>query len=821
MPSALSRSFIARVLAVAMVAGLLGSGLMSASAMAEAPPSPGRVSGLILNRSNEPIVAATVTLTDISGTAFGTTDSDGQGHWSLSAPQGTYDISVTARQNGRTLAAQLRQYVVGAGSRLNLVLVGDPQEGRVATTAAANTSPTFARAAAATPSSVGTVTFSGEVVDSDGNRVTSGVDISLSQPVTYDTGSVAIADDGSFSFEVPAGTYKLGVATGVVENDCYGCVPERSAQQERDYEIDNFQLNGDRHETIRLPRPTNLAVTVVDPAGRPVAGAWIETEPNSPQPTVPDLLFPGALTTVFTLDDQLTGADGTANLEYIPGAAPAMISVEPPPGTTLPGQAPFPPQGGAVTIHLQDGLTLHGRLVDAAGTPLVVSEAYLSSDTDSYPFGAGRDGYAVTATAGRYRMFLQDAHDEEGESSDYQLWTVQSDPFELTAGRTLNLTVPLGYAHLWAVDSSGQPLDGFDGFDGTIYRTTSQPFSIADGISATAVTTPADAYYDSSDFPVIGPSTADLNSPDLPNGAYVAPGEDTVIAFAAGTGPNDPSGDNGTTTTTSNTQPTTTPQGTDPAPGATRASTTGRSGYWALGSDGHVYTFGDVPALGNAAGGAVDLEPTPSGRGYWILNSDGVVQALGDATKLGDVALSLTKGEEPASLSATPSGKGYWVFTNRGRVLAIGDAPFLGDMSQTKLNGPVLGSVATPSGKGYYMVASDGGIFAFGDATFAGSMGGRKLNAPVQSLVPDSDGQGYWLVASDGGIFAFDAPFRGSMGGTKLNKPVVGMVRYGDGYLMVGADGGIFNFSATPFAGSLGDKPPAAPVVAVAALPGT
>jgi hypothetical protein len=36
---------------------------------------------------------------------------------------------------------------------------------------------------------------------------------------------------------------------------------------------------------------------------------------------------------------------------------------------------------------------------------------------------------------------------------------------------------------------------------------------------------------------------------------------------------------------------------------------------------------------------------------------------------------------------------------------------------------------------------------------------------------------------------------------------------------MVGADGGIFNFSSRPFAGSLGDKPPSAPVVAVAALP--
>jgi ribosomal protein L24E len=101
------------------------------------------------------------------------------------------------------------------------------------------------------------------------------------------------------------------------------------------------------------------------------------------------------------------------------------------------------------------------------------------------------------------------------------------------------------------------------------------------------------------------------------------------------------------------------------------------------------------------------------------------------------------------------------------------------------------------------------GVWGVRDVTF------RLPAGRVTGLV----GHGYWLVASDGGIFAFDAPFHGSMGGQKLNKPISGMVRYGDGYLMVGSDGGIFNFSSAAFVGSLGDKPPAAPVVAVAALP--
>jgi len=260
------------------------------------------------------------------------------------------------------------------------------------------------------------------------------------------------------------------------------------------------------------------------------------------------------------------------------------------------------------------------------------------------------------------------------------------------------------------------------------------------------------------------------------------------------------------------------------APGAGQPDAgDGHSGYWLLGSDGTVYAFGDAVSHGDASAGpaqAIDLEPTPSGQGYWVLDNRGRIRAFGDAAHLGDaVSTKLAPGETPASLSATPTGAGYWVFTNRGRAIPFGDAAFLGDMSGTTLNGPVLDSVATLSGHGYYMVAADGGIFAFGDARFAGSMGGRNLNAPVRSLVPDGDGAGYWLVASDGGIFAFDAPFRGSMGGQRLNKPVRGMVRFGDGYLMVGEDGGVFEFSDRPFGGSLGARPPANPIVTVAALP--
>ena len=99
-------------------------------------------------------------------------------------------------------------------------------------------------------------------------------------------------------------------------------------------------------------------------------------------------------------------------------------------------------------------------------------------------------------------------------------------------------------------------------------------------------------------------------------------------------------------------------------------------------------------------------------------------------------------------------------------------------MSALRLNGPVLDSIPTPSGRGYYMVASDGGIFTFGDAVFHGSTGNIKLNAPVQSLVPDPDGVGYWLVAADGGVFSFEGAFRGSLGDNPPAHPIVAVAPY-------------------------------------------
>ena len=253
---------------------------------------------------------------------------------------------------------------------------------------------------------------------------------------------------------------------------------------------------------------------------------------------------------------------------------------------------------------------------------------------------------------------------------------------------------------------------------------------------------------------------------------------------------------------------------------ASSVTSTGLAGYWMLGADGHVYPFGSAHSFGSSGAPAVAFSTRRDGGGYWVVDSSGDVRAFGNARYLGGRP-ALRFGELVSTIASTPNGNGYWLFTTQGRAFAFGDAHFYGDMSAVRLNGPIVASTATPTGHGYYMVGSDGGVFSFGDARFHGSMGNARLNRPIVGLSPTPDNHGYWLVASDGGVFAFSAPFRGSLGSVVLNKPVNGIVAYGNGYLMVASDGGVFTFSNRAFVGSLGNNPPAAPIVGIAAVAGS
>jgi pimeloyl-ACP methyl ester carboxylesterase len=102
--------------------------------------------------------------------------------------------------------------------------------------------------------------------------------------------------------------------------------------------------------------------------------------------------------------------------------------------------------------------------------------------------------------------------------------------------------------------------------------------------------------------------------------------------------------------------------------------------------------------------------------------------------------------------------------------------------------------------------------------SFAGAVAPSSSDASAGAITPLPAAQGYWTVAADGGVFAFQSPYYGSMGGHPLAAPVVGMASgpEGRGYWEAAADGGVFAFNTT-FFGSMGGMPLNQPVVGMAA----
>jgi parallel beta-helix repeat protein len=242
-----------------------------------------------------------------------------------------------------------------------------------------------------------------------------------------------------------------------------------------------------------------------------------------------------------------------------------------------------------------------------------------------------------------------------------------------------------------------------------------------------------------------------------------------------------------------------------PAPGG---------GYWELGSDGGVFSFGQAPYEGSTGGmklnqPVVAMAPTPDGGGYWLVAKDGGIFSFGDANYYGSLPGLKVSVSNIVGIVPTADGGGYWLVASDGGIFSFGDAKFFGSLPGLKVSvSNIVAIAATSDGGGYWLVAKDGGIFSFGDAVFHGSLPGLKVSVSnVVGMAGTADSGGYWLVAKDGGIFGFgDAKYFGSLPGLKVSVSNIGAMAAnpdGLGYWLVGSDGGVFAFGDATYLGSL------------------
>jgi hypothetical protein len=215
-----------------------------------------------------------------------------------------------------------------------------------------------------------------------------------------------------------------------------------------------------------------------------------------------------------------------------------------------------------------------------------------------------------------------------------------------------------------------------------------------------------------------------------------------------------------------------------------------RVGYWLVASDGGIFTYGDavyfgsIPGLGIAPAGTsgsakklnapiVGMVPTFDRGGYFMVASDGGVFTFGDAKFEG--SCPAIGGCSGAAVSVTPdaSGNGYWLVTATGHVYTFGDAAYLG--APGPQTSPVTAAVRTPDGGGYWVLLADGTVDAYGDAINLGGPASQTNPAERSSAIfSTSDGKGYWVTSASGDVYSYgDAPYDGNIAGTKLNGAII------------------------------------------------
>jgi hypothetical protein len=211
--------------------------------------------------------------------------------------------------------------------------------------------------------------------------------------------------------------------------------------------------------------------------------------------------------------------------------------------------------------------------------------------------------------------------------------------------------------------------------------------------------------------------------------------------------------------------------------------------------------------------------PPPATHGYWLVGSDGGIFSFGSSQfhgSMGGVPLQ----RPVVGIVPTPDRNGYWLDASDGGVFSFGDTQFYGSMpglgfnpagsgKPHSLNAPIVGMVPSHDDGGYFMVASDGGVFAFGDATFAGSCPGiGGCNGAAVAVVPDAGGGGYWVVTATGSVYAFgDAHNYGAPGPQSSSISSAVATPDGGGYWILESNGQVFPYGD---AAGLGSPPPGA-----------
>ena len=262
----------------------------------------------------------------------------------------------------------------------------------------------------------------------------------------------------------------------------------------------------------------------------------------------------------------------------------------------------------------------------------------------------------------------------------------------------------------------------------------------------------------------------------------------------------------------------------------TNESSRRSKGYYLVGSDGGIFTFGGAQFYGSTGSlklqrPVVGITATVNEGGYWLVASDGGIFSFGDAGFYGSIpglglapagtseastsmppssawchpstvaATSWSLLTEGSSHSVTPPSRarvrglagvgggrsrrsrcqrsGLLARHATGNIYTFGNATYFG--APGPQSSPVTSMVRTTDGLGYWVLLANGSVYAYGDAVDRGSpLGSVAAPNSASAIFTTSDGGGYWVASANGEVFTYgDAPYDGGMSGTHLNGSII------------------------------------------------
>src|SRR5581483_3161288 len=147
------------------------------------------------------------------------------------------------------------------------------------------------------------------------------------------------------------------------------------------------------------------------------------------------------------------------------------------------------------------------------------------------------------------------------------------------------------------------------------------------------------------------------------------------------------------------------------------------------------------------------MTTSPDGRGFWLATTSGGIYTFGDAPYYGSAA-GLEPSHPLVGMALTSGGHGYWLAFADGAVLGFGDAevPFLGLSSPP--SAPIVGLAADPGVHGgLWLLGTDGTVYPLGGAPRLGST--HAGSSPARAIAAMPDGAGYWVVDAIGSVSSF------------------------------------------------------------------